>query len=98
MMILRITKTGIIRNKAGEVSELILPVVITSDATGETVECITRDDLADFLHSHNAQARCFLTGEIEQLLADYMPTRGHQPRVRTQRKRNIHYDWMIFAG
>ncbi|MFN3723489.1 MAG: hypothetical protein ACK4VZ_10615 [Paracoccaceae bacterium] len=97
-MILRITRAGIIRNKAGEVSELILPVVITSDVTGTTATCTTRDDLAAFLHRHNCKARCFLTGEIEQLLADYMPTMGRQPRVRTQRRRNIHYEWMIFAG
>lgn len=98
MMILRITTAGIIRNKGGEISELALPLVITLDATGETATCTTRNDLATFLHRHNDKARCFLPGEIDQLLADYMPTMGRQPRVRTQRRRNIHHEWMIFAG
>lgn len=67
--------------------------------TGETVECATRDDLHAFLHRHNAQARCFLSGEIEQLLQDYMPAKATKAsRVRTPRKRNPHHDWMIFSG
>lgn len=98
MMIVRVTTAGIVRNKGGEISELALPLVITSDATGETATCTTRDDLADCLHRHNAKARCFLPGEIDQLLADYMPTRGRQPRMRPHRRRNLNHDWMIFAG
>ena len=99
MMILRITKTGIIRNKAGEVSELALPLVITSDATSETATCTTRESLATFLHSHNGQARCFLPGEIERLISDYIPAKiARGPCVRTPRKRNRNHDWMIFAG
>lgn len=76
MMILRITMAGIFRNKGGEISELALPLVITSDATGETATCTTRENLATFLHSHNAQARCFLPGEIERLISDYMPAKA----------------------
>lgn len=96
MMILRITTAGIIKNRDGEVSTLALPLMMTSNATGETATCTTRDDLAAFLHRHNCKARCFLTGEIEQLLADYMPTRATKAsHVRTPRKRNLHCDWMI---
>jgi len=81
------------------VSELTLPLVITSDATGETATCTTRDDLAAFFHRHNAQAGCFLPSEIERLIADYMPGKASKgPCVRTPRRRNIHHEWMIFAG
>ena len=95
-MILRITASGIIKNRDGEVSTLSLPLMMTSDALSETVECATRDDLAAFLHRHNAQARCFLPGEIDQLLADYLPGKPSKTsRVRTPRKRNRNCDWMI---